>query len=169
MSLLCCQWPHFYRADIKSPKNQILLYCHFTAQYQIGTLHFHIRRVSSLFPLFIHTYLLLKEVRGSTTHHQPQLFLSRWRYMVCGAGGPLVVVILKVDSSHETFGSKLKQLSSRTVKKNCCGERGLPALSKKFFITVPKNFPTKVFSQKQKVLASLDKVLQLRYYYSFGS
>ena len=127
--------------------------------------------VSPLFSPFSYTHISATErsSRLKTTHHQPQLFLSRWRYIVCGAGGPLVVVILKVDSSHETFGSKLKQLSSRTVKKNCCGERGLPALSKKFFITVPKNFPTKVFSQKQKVLASLDKVLQLRYYYSFGS
>ena len=124
--------------------------------------------VSPLFSPFSYTHIsaTLKEVRGSKRRTTNLNFFS-----LDGATllGPLVVVILKVDSSHETFGSKLKQLSSRTVKKICCGERGLPALSKKFFITVPKNFPTKVFSQKQKVLASLDKVLQLRYYYSFGS
>ena len=156
----------FCGADIKSEKSNFVLWSFYSAISDRNPPFSHTSCLLSFPPFHTHTYLLLKEVRGSKRRTTNLNFFS-----LDGATllGPLVVVILKVDSSHETFGSKLKQLSSRTVKKICCGERGLPALSKKFFITVPKNFPTKVFSQKQKVLASLDKVLQLRYYYSFGS
>ena len=128
----------------------MLCYCHFTAQYQIGTLHFHIRRVSSLFPLFIYTHIsaTLKEVRGSKRRTTNLNFFSPDGATLLG---PLVVVILKVDSSHETFGSKLKQLSSRTVKKICCGEReaSLPC-QKSFLLLCRKIFQQKFFHRSKK-------------------
>ena len=144
------KWPHFYRADIESEK---LKFC------AIVILQRNIRSEPSIFtyvvsPLFspfsyTHTYLLLWKKFEAPTTHTNLNFFSLDGATLYGAGGPLVVVILKVDSSHETFGSKLKQLSSRTVKKICCGEKG-PCLVKKVFYYCAEKFSNKSFFTEAK-------------------
>ena len=65
-----------------------------------------------------------------------------------------MAIILEVDSAHETFGFKTEiaqWLNSEHQKFTVCGG---PALSKKFFIIVPKFFQQK-FSIEAKSVSNI--------------